>query len=89
VGSHCEYGSNDVLFICWPDVQREAFNGGMVYATKANNFSINRTADLTGLTREQVVRAMSNERRRLKAQGSTAAGLKVSNETAKLAKQLK
>jgi hypothetical protein len=61
----------------------------MVYDTKANKFSINRTADLTGLTREQVVRAMSNERRRLKAQGSTAAGPKVSKETAKLAKQLK
>jgi hypothetical protein len=54
-----------------------------VVAAKANKRSFARTADLAGLTREQVVRAMSNERRRLKAQGSTAAGPKVITESAR------
>jgi hypothetical protein len=56
---------------------------------KENGRSIDRTADLTCLTWEQVLRAMSNERRRLKAEGSTAAELKVIKKASELSKQLK
>jgi hypothetical protein len=40
----------------------------MVFATKENYENINRVVELTCLSREQVVQAMSNERERLKAQ---------------------
>jgi hypothetical protein len=50
---------------------------------------MNRTADLTGFTRQQIVRAMSNERRRLKAERSTTAEPQIIMEDGKDATQLK
>jgi hypothetical protein len=43
----------------------------MVFATKENYKNINRGVELTCLSREQVVQAMSKERKRFKAQRTT------------------
>jgi hypothetical protein len=61
----------------------------MVYATKDNNEEINRVARLSCLSRKQVVQAMSNERKRLKAEGSTVEELKDIKEAGRLSMQLK
>jgi hypothetical protein len=61
----------------------------MVYATKDNNEDINRVARLSCLSRKQVVQAMSNERKRLKAEGSTVEELKGIKEAVRLSMQLK
>jgi thiamine biosynthesis lipoprotein ApbE len=61
----------------------------MVYATKENNEEINRVARLSCLSRKQVVQAMSNERKRLKAEGSTVEELKGIKEAGRLSMQLK
>jgi hypothetical protein len=58
-------------------------------ATKENKGRIDRTADLTGLTRQQIVRAMSNERRRLKAEANTEVERNIIKEAGKLSIQLK
>jgi hypothetical protein len=60
----------------------------MVYATAENKEKINRVASLTSLRREQVVRAMNNERRRLKAAGFTDKDLELISTTGGLSKQL-
>jgi hypothetical protein len=61
----------------------------MVYATKDNNEEINRVARLSCLSRKQVVQAISNERKRLKAEGSTVEELKDIKEAGRLSMQLK
>jgi hypothetical protein len=65
-------------------IQRQAFNRGMVYATKENYDDIQRVVELTSLTRAQIVRAMSNERRRF-----TELELNTIMETGRLSTQLK
>jgi hypothetical protein len=61
----------------------------MVYATKENNEQINHVARLSCLSRKQVVQAMSNERKRLIAEGSTVEELKGIKEAERLKMQLK
>jgi hypothetical protein len=61
----------------------------MVFATKENYENINRVVELTCLSREQVVQAMSNERKRLKAQGTTVEELNAIKENGRLGAQLK
>jgi hypothetical protein len=56
----------------------------MVFATKENYENINRVVELTCLSREQVVQAMSNERKRLKAQGTTVEELNAMKENGRL-----
>jgi hypothetical protein len=48
----------------------------MVYANKANEQAIKRVVALTCLSRKQVVQAMSNHRKRLKAKGYTDGDLR-------------
>jgi hypothetical protein len=60
----------------------------MVYANKENKEAINRVVTLTCLTRKQVVQAMSNHRKRLKAEGLTDQDLKLIKSTGGLSKQL-
>jgi hypothetical protein len=60
----------------------------MVYANKANKEAISRVVALTCLSRKQVVQAMSNHRKRLKAEGYTDEDLKLIGTTGGLSKQL-
>jgi hypothetical protein len=60
----------------------------MVYASKDTKESIDRVVSLTSLSRKQVVQAMSNERKRLKAQGYKEADLRLIGTTGGLSKQL-
>jgi hypothetical protein len=60
----------------------------MVYATAENRATITETAIATGLSWDKVVRAMSNERRRLKRMGYTEADLQLINTTGGLSKEL-
>jgi uncharacterized protein with von Willebrand factor type A (vWA) domain len=60
----------------------------MVYANKENKEAIDRVVALTCLSRKQVVQAMSNHRKRLKAQGFTDQDLKLIKATGGLSKQL-
>jgi uncharacterized protein with von Willebrand factor type A (vWA) domain len=60
----------------------------MVYVSKENDEAINRVAALTCLTRKQVVQAMSNHRKRLKAEGFTDEDLNLIKTTGGLSKKL-
>lgn len=60
----------------------------MVYATKENKASIDQTAHLTCLSHQQVVQAMKNERKRLRAEGYTEADLQLISTIRGLSKQL-
>jgi hypothetical protein len=61
----------------------------MVYATKDNKEEINRVAHLSCLSRKQVVQAMSNDRKRFKAEGSTVEELRGIKEVGRLSMLLK
>jgi hypothetical protein len=60
----------------------------MVYAGKDTKESIDRVVSQTSLSRKQVVQAMNNERKRIKAQGYNDADLRLISTTGGLSKQL-